>query len=193
MKYMVGIDEVGRGPLAGPVTVGVVCVPAPFTWRHVPAGLRDSKQLTEKARERWYAWVRTQPTIRYAVVSVSAREIDRVGITAAANKAANRALRKLGLSPSAASIRLDHGLAVDVAWKQHSYVKGDERFPEIALASIMAKVTRDAYMVRVAKRYPQYGFDKHKGYGTLSHREAIKQCGLSPLHRKKFCSGILRT
>jgi ribonuclease HII len=181
----VGIDEVGRGPIAGPVTVGVVCVPRYFSWAKV-RGLKDSKQLTEKQREQWYAWVLKQADIQWAVASVAARQVDKIGIAEAARVAARRALASLGLSPSMVSIRLDQGLSVGAEWKQAQFIKGDERFPEIALASVMAKVTRDRYMVCMAKKFPQYGFEKHKGYGTKDHYTALRLHNLIALHRRSF-------
>jgi ribonuclease HII len=189
MKLKVGIDEVGRGPIAGPVTVGVVCVPPHFSWKHVK-GLKDSKQLTEKQREQWYAWVKHRADIRWAVASVSAKEIDRIGIAEAARVAARRALKSLNLNQGVVNIRLDQGLSVGLEWKQEQFIKGDERFSEIALASVMAKVTRDKYMVRMSKKYPAYGFEKHKGYGTAAHRLALSNSGLSGMHRKSFCERI---
>lgn len=190
MHCVVGIDEVGRGPLAGPITVGVVCVPVTFSWKECH-DLKDSKQLTEAMRNRWYQWIKRHPSIRASVSSVSAKEIDRIGIVAAGNLAARRALKKLKLSPKTAVIQLDYGLVVGTQWKQTAYIKGDERFPAIALASIYAKVTRDTYMTRIARQFPQYGFEVHKGYGTKKHRMSIKKSGISSLHRKTFCKKVI--
>lgn len=190
MHCVVGIDEVGRGPLAGPITVGVVCVPVTFSWKECH-DLKDSKQLTEAMRNRWYQWIKRHPSIRASVSSVSAKEIDRIGIVAAGNLAARRALKKLKLSPKTAVIQLDYGLVVGTQWKQTAYIKGDERFPAIALASIYAKVTRDTYMTRIARQFPQYGFEVHKGYGTKKHRLSIKKSGISSLHRKTFCKKVI--
>ncbi len=190
MHCVVGIDEVGRGPLAGPITVGVVCVPVTFSWKECH-DLKDSKQLTEAMRNRWYQWIKRHPSIRASVSSVSAKEIDRIGIVAAGNLAARRALKKLKLSPKTAVIQLDYGLVVGTQWKQTAYIKGDERFPAIALASIYAKVTRDTYMTRIARQFPRYGFEVHKGYGTKKHRMSIKKSGISSLHRKTFCKKVI--
>ncbi len=190
MHCVVGIDEVGRGPLAGPITVGVVCVPVTFSWKECH-DLKDSKQLTEAMRNRWYQWIKRHPSIRASVSSVSAKEIDRIGIVAAGNLAARRALKKLKLSPKTAAIQLDYGLVVGTQWKQTAYIKGDERFPAIALASIYAKVTRDTYMTRIARQFPRYGFEVHKGYGTKKHRMSIKKSGISSLHRKTFCKKVI--
>jgi ribonuclease HII len=190
MRYVVGIDEVGRGPLAGPITVGVVCMAASFSWKHFPK-LKDSKKLSEAARNEWYEFIRTHTKIHAAVASVSAKTIDRIGIVAAGNLAARRALAQLNIKSTECIVQLDRGLVVGKEWQQESYIKGDERFPAIALASIYAKVTRDAYMTRIAKRYPRYGFEVHKGYGTRMHRTAILVHGLSTLHRKTFCKRVI--
>lgn len=186
MQYIVGIDEVGRGPLAGPITVGVVCMPASLSWKHFPK-LKDSKKLSEASREVWHRYIKEHPHIRAAVASVSATVIDRIGIVAAGNLAARRALAQLRLHPKHCDVQLDKGLVVGADWKQKSYIKGDERFPAIALASIYAKVTRDRYMTRISKKYPQYGFGVHKGYGTRFHMHQMRVHNLSPLHRKTFC------
>lgn len=185
MRYIVGIDEVGRGPLAGPITVGVVCIPSRMTWSHFPQ-LKDSKQLSELARERWFTFIKKHSDIRAAVASVPATTIDRIGIVAAGNLAARRALAQLQLNPKHCDVQLDKGLGVGADWKQKSYIKGDERFPAIALASIYAKVTRDRYMTRVSREYPEYAFDIHKGYGTKKHCAAIRTHGVSLLHRRSF-------
>ncbi len=190
MRYVIGIDEVGRGPLAGPITVGVVCIPAALSWKHFPK-LKDSKQLSEIARNEWYTYIQTHKTIKAAVASVSAKTIDRIGIVAAGNLAARRALAQLNIKPAECIVQLDRGLVVGKEWRQKSYIKGDERFPAIALASIYAKVTRDAYMNRIANKYAAYHFNVHKGYGTQTHRTALRKHGLSTLHRATFCKRVI--
>ncbi len=189
MRYIVGIDEVGRGPLAGPITVGVVCMPEDMTWKAFPK-LKDSKQLSEQLRREWYLYIRAHKKLRAAVASVSAATIDRIGIVAAGNLAARRALAQLNVKPAECIVQLDRGLVVGEEWRQESYIKGDERFPAIALASIYAKVTRDRYMTRISKKYPQYGFDVHKGYGTRKHYAAIRTHGTSEHHRKYFLKDV---
>ena len=189
MSWIVGIDEVGRGPLAGPITVGVVCIPRTHTWRHY-RNLKDSKKLSEKNRDAWFKNIQKNSEIRYATASVSAATIDKIGIVRAGNLAAERALKKVGVHPTECIVQLDHGLRVAEIWKQSAYIKGDERFPAIALASICAKVTRDAFMTQMAMRYPVYLFAEHKGYGTRTHRMLIKKHGLSTLHRKSFCKNV---
>ncbi|MFH1193013.1 MAG: ribonuclease HII [Candidatus Jorgensenbacteria bacterium] len=200
---LVGIDEVGRGPLAGPVTVAAVTASARF-WRsakRVGVPLRDSKQLSARQRETWLRHMRTEAargTVRYALASVYPKTIDRVNITQAANLAATRAFARLAvrhkLSLAHTRVLLDGGLYLrESALFRLGYgrtpktiVKGDERFPPIMLASIVAKVTRDRAMVRLHRRFPVYGFDEHKGYGTKRHIRAIKKHGSSEAHRLTF-------
>lgn len=182
-----GIDEVGRGPLAGPIAVGAVAVPYEIhEWKHWE-GLKDSKKLSEKKRVVWNDMVQGRDDVRSAVVMVGAKEIDAMGIAAAARRAAAEALAALSLVPTEAEVLLDHGLRVPDAWQQEAFVKGDERFPSIALASIVAKVARDTLMVAMDTRYPGYGFAAHKGYGTKAHAISIREKGLSPIHRATFC------
>lgn len=190
MRFIVGIDEVGRGPLAGPITVGVVCIPATHTWKQFP-GLKDSKQLSESRRNEWFQIIKNHPKISAVTVSIPATVIDTIGIVAAGNLAANRALKKLKLSPRTCIVQLDYGLRVAPVWKQTAYIKGDERFPAIALASVFAKVTRDTYMDRISKKFPTYGFDEHKGYGTKKHCASIRKYGISSMHRSTFCRKVI--
>ncbi|MAZ29725.1 ribonuclease HII [bacterium] len=202
-KWLIGVDEVGRGPLAGPVAVGVACVPAGFAWRQLP-GVTDSKQLTEAKREEIFKRARELQqagALRYEVSLVSAKVIDRIGIVPAINLAMDRALQRLttkkqntsvnwGILPSECTVKLDGGLrAPERFGVQETIIKGDARESIIGLASIMAKVTRDRYMTRLAKRaaHTPYNFHIHKGYGTKAHRAAISKYGLSDQHRKSFC------
>ena len=194
-KYIVGIDEVGRGPLAGPVVVAAIMMPSDGIKKI--AGLpplRDSKKLSEKQREEWFRYLK-EIKAQYAVARVSPKVIDRINIAKAANLAASRALLRLiatyYLPVSRLRIVLDGGLFLlpDVARKCGSVrtvVRGDERIPIISLASIVAKVTRDRYMKRLDRRFPQFGFAEHKGYGTRSHYRALKRQGSSPIHRLTF-------
>lgn len=189
--WVIGIDEVGRGPLAGPIAVGAVAIPVEYAgWEHWST-LKDSKKLSEKNRVVWDVRVRNKEVpciIRHAVSMVDATVIDKQGIQFAARTAASEALRKLELTPDDATVLLDKGLSIEPEWSQEQFVKGDERFPVIALASIVAKVARDAHMVDIASLHPQYLFDVHKGYGTAKHREAIRHHGLIPtIHRVSFC------
>lgn len=201
--YHLGCDEVGRGPLAGPVTVTCLALPHRYSKAYfrrlekngvVPA-LKDSKQLNPAMRDRWYTWIQQQTDIYCTTVSISAHTIDALGITNAANNAATSAYTSLckKIEPhTTQTLRLDHGLTVKNAPHQRAYIKGDERFPEIALASIVAKVTRDRLMAKLDKLLPMYSFAKHKGYGTLAHRKAIQSHGLSNFHRKSFCKNTVR-
>ena len=206
--WIVGVDEVGRGPLAGPVTVCALLVHAnqqPTIDNKRPK-LKDSKKLMPSQREEWFAWIKREKKegrIYYSVVSIQPKTVDRINVTASANRAAGRAIRnvleKSGVNPKQVRIRLDGGIYPSLKTSAeggpafggeiHStktVIKGDEKIPAISLASIVAKVTRDRYMVRLAKRFPKYGFEKHKGYGTRMHRVRIKKHGISPHHRLTF-------
>jgi len=190
MKWIVGIDEAGRGALAGPVAVGAVLVPKDFDWAQIP-GVADSKQVSPKNREAIFR--RTQQLekegkLTTAVALVSEKVIDKKGITFAVRQGIVRALAELAPDPRTAYIKLDGLLHAPAEFThQTTIIKGDVTEKEISLASIMAKVTRDRYMVRVAKKYPRYGFEIHKGYGTLIHRKNIKKYGLEVMHRTTFC------
>ena len=193
MRYVIGVDEVGRGALAGPVVVAAVLVPSGF---RLPAGMvvRDSKQHTARQREERATFAREHPGIRYAVARVTPAVIDKINISRAANLAAQRAVNKLvGYSNVLKNIRivLDGGLRVGWGGKLvKGTPKADEKFLPVALASIVAKVARDKYMRRLARRRPEYGFERHVGYGTAAHREAVKKWGLAPEHRISFCRSI---
>lgn len=207
MKIVIGIDEVGRGPLAGPVVVACVALPSSFllttknyklkTSLKTPCPLRDSKKLTEKQRTAWYAWIKKQPSIKYTSARCTPRTIDIINITKAANCAAERAYQKLltllPLKTNNYKLKtlLDAGLRLPKHITQKSIIKGDEKIPAIALASILAKVARDAYMERMHKRYPHYSFNKNKGYGTATHIKTLKRHGPCPLHRLTFIRKIL--
>ncbi len=190
-KSLIGIDEAGRGPLAGPVAVGAVMVPADFDWSLV-AGATDSKKMTEKARERIYAimlQLRETGVLDFAVAFSSAKMIDTEGIVPAVHTAIASALVKFSeVKPREVKVLLDGGLrAPDHFLDQETIIRGDLLEPVISLASIAAKVERDRLLVKAAKRYPFYGFEIHKGYGTLAHRSAIQKYGLCDLHRATFC------
>lgn len=193
MEYIVGVDEAGRGPLAGPVAVGVVAVQKGFDWTQIP-GVRDSKKMTPLQRERVYARLRALSqagALRYAVSFASAQTIDRIGIVAAVGRALEQALQRLKVAPHVCSVLLDGSLKASAIWKkQKTIIRGDDSEPVISLASIAAKVERDRRMVRLAKKHQEYGFEVHKGYGTAVHIAAIKKHGLSLLHRATFCRGL---
>ena len=201
MHYLIGIDEAGRGPLAGPVAVGAVLVPVDFDWKLVE-GVRDSKKLSEKRREEIFARaseLEKSHSLRYAVSTSSAAYIDRYGIVPAIKRALAEALSKLtedgplhAKDGPRYEILLDGGLHAPSQFStQKSIIRGDDTEPIISLASIMAKVTRDRLMKRLSAKYPEYDFHVHKGYGTLAHRSAIQMYGLSEVHRTTFCSRIL--
>lgn len=194
MEYLIGIDEAGRGALAGPVCVGVVLMPADFSWESVFAlitrrgtpQLRDSKKLSAQQREILYEHIVAHGSLRHAHALVDAPTIDEIGIANAARQAAAMALTTLGVSHARARVLLDAGLSVSGEWQQESFVKGDERIPVIALASIIAKVSRDRHMDELSLSHEGYGFDIHKGYGTQGHYQALRSKGVSPEHRRTF-------
>lgn len=190
-RWTIGIDEAGRGPLAGPVAVGVFAVSEAFD-HTLLTGIRDSKTLSEKKRESWYALLTEQHNTRWAVGLASADDIDRCGIVAAVRKAMTHALSELELHPGACRVLLDGSLRAPVPYaEQTTIVRGDATVPVISAAAILAKVTRDRHMQLLDQTYPEYGFAGHKGYGTALHRAAIVQYGLSPEHRTTFCQSTL--
>lgn len=198
MQYVVGVDEAGRGPLAGPVAVGVVMVPQNFNIKKVFPGVADSKKLTEKKREEIYTLLQQaqrNETLRYVVVFTSAQMIDRDGITKAVRDAVWRGVHKLvcrDLAPreqSSVRVLLDGLLVAPPEYVQKTIIRGDATEPIISLASIAAKVERDRLMVEYAKKFPNYGFEVHKGYGTQKHLAAIKKFGLCAIHRTTFKIG----
>ncbi|HRH26448.1 MAG TPA: ribonuclease HII [Candidatus Paceibacterota bacterium] len=192
-EYIIGIDEVGRGPLAGPTTVGVSAV---CTYGKKPPVLTladDSKAMSPEMREYIFAEatrVRNK-TVWFEVSSVAASVIDTVGINKAIYQAMVSALKKLearGIGPHNSFVYLDGGLRAPEGYHQKTIIRGDSKVKVISLASIVAKVTRDRLMDRMGKKYAAYGFGQHKGYGTAGHRQAIREFGLSNIHRRSFCS-----
>ncbi len=193
-SHLVGVDEAGRGPLAGPVAVGVVKVPIDFDWALVP-GVGDSKQLSEKAREEVYAAAseaRRAGALNWSVSLVSAVVIDKKGIVLAVTLAMHRCFKKLRLDAKEVEVKLDGSLSAPSEYIQETIVKGDAKEPVIGLASIVAKVTRDRYMRRRASlaAFAPYNFATHKGYGTKDHCQAIAEYGLSSEHRASYCKNI---
>jgi len=192
-KFVVGIDEVGRGPVAGPVTVCAVLMTQDaykdFQEGDICEKLRDSKKLSEKKREEWFERIQEwqkDGMLDFAFFNLSAGGVDKFGIVSAIQKCLNKCLEKLD-TPIDARIMLDGGLqAPDKFTDQEAFIKGDANHPIIALASIVAKVNRDNYMKEKASEYPEYGLEAHKGYGTKKHMEAIEKYGLSNFHRKSF-------
>ncbi len=187
-KYIVGIDEVGRGPIAGPVSV-CACVIEQKHQQQVRKRLRgitDSKQLNEQQRESFFVNIqdlRKKGLLDYAISHVSARVIDNKGISFAIKTALARSLKKLDLDTNNTFVYLDGSLSAPIHFHQETVIKGDQKIFHIAVASVIAKVLRDRKMCRYAKKYPQYGFERHKGYGTAQHRALVKKHGISPFHR----------
>jgi ribonuclease HII len=189
---IVGVDEAGRGPLAGPVAVGVVKVPHDFDWGLI-AGVGDSKKVSPKNREaifRHAQALKKEGHLDYRVVLVSASKIDTQGIAVVIRKSIEKALASL--APVQAHIKLDGALKAPSQYiHQDTIIKGDAKEKVIGLASILAKVTRDRYMVRVSRKYPEYDFEVHKGYGTKKHRELIQKYGVCKEHRNTFLTRIV--
>lgn len=194
-SYIVGIDEAGRGPLAGPVAVGLVCIPVDFD-KKLFGKAKDSKMLTPKVREEIFLETKKlhkHKKLSYAVSMVHAEVIDKRGITYAIKLCIKRCLKKCGVNPEETMVLLDGSLkAPEEFMYQKTIIKGDQKEKVIGLASIMAKVTRDRWMGKVAKGYPEYGFEIHKGYGTKKHREHIRKYGVSSIHRRSFLTRIKR-
>ena len=192
MKTIVGIDEVGRGPVAGPVAV---CSFVIFDeaiideMKNFAVSLRDSKQLSKRSRELWFDRLndfQKQEKCDFCVSMVSANEIDRIGISKAIKKALAETLDILECENDVL-VLLDGSLHAPATFKnQVTIIKGDEKEPAISFASIVAKVTRDRYMTEQAKKFPKYGFENHVGYGTRAHYQAIKKYGMTKLHRRSF-------
>lgn len=174
-----GVDEAGRGPLAGPVCAAAVILPRGF----MPEGLNDSKKLSEKKREALYPVI-IENAIAYGIAFAEVEEIEELNILGATFLAMNRAISMLPETPGLALI--DGNRTKGIQCPAISVVGGDGKCADIAAASILAKVTRDRYMNELAERYPQYGFEKHKGYGTKDHYAAIREFGPSPVHRMSF-------
>lgn len=177
---VVGVDEAGRGPLAGPVSVGAAILPEGFTHDLI----NDSKKLSEKKRELLYEEIAADSSIQWSVVLVEPEEIDEVNILRATHLGMERAVAALGVKPG---LCLIDGLPLPrFPYPHEGIVKGDSKSLSIATASIFAKVTRDRVMREAAKKYPGYGFEKHKGYGTKAHLEALRTLGPCPIHRRSF-------
>jgi ribonuclease HII len=178
-KYVCGVDEAGRGPLAGPVCAAAVILPRGIEIE----GLNDSKKLTEKKRERLFDVI-CQQAISYAVAWADEKEIDEYNILNATYMAMNRAISKLSVNPDITLI--DGNRSEGIQYSNKCIVGGDGKSANIAAASILAKVSRDRFMVQMAEKYPQYMFEKHKGYPTKLHYDMLRSYGPSPIHRKTF-------
>lgn len=189
MELILGIDEAGRGPLAGPVAVGGVVAPSDFPFFEVFPDLNDSKRLSEKKREGIFS-VLEASEVRFHVALIEAWVIDAEGIVPAIRSGVAEVLQALMPDASSGRVLLDGSLHAPEAYTQETIIGGDGKIPAIMLASVSAKVVRDRRMKELHKTYPAYGFDAHKGYGTRSHIEAIQSLGLSPLHRRTFCGNF---
>ena len=186
---MLGVDEAGRGPLAGPVAVGVVAVPEGFDVEREFPGVADSKKLSEKKREKIFALLEARAAkgdTRFTVEFESAETIDREGISFAVRSAVARGVNILAPDSAIVRVQLDGALRAPPEYAQETIINGDELIPLISLASIAAKVERDRLMCSLAKEYPEYNFEKHKGYGTKAHYEALHKYGLCDIHRRSF-------
>ena len=179
-----GVDEAGRGPLAGPVYAAAVILPQDF----IIEGLNDSKKLTEKRREELYDVI-IQNAVAYSIFSVDEKRIDEINILNATYEAMNGAVNSLSVVPD--YVLIDGNSIKGMEIEYETVVKGDAKSASIAAASILAKVARDRYITEIAATYPQYGFEKHKGYGTAAHTEAILKYGPSPIHRRTFLKKLL--
>tara|TARA_B100000745_G_scaffold194599_1_gene128039 strand:- start:5409 stop:6023 length:615 start_codon:yes stop_codon:yes gene_type:complete len=191
-KYIIGIDEAGRGPVAGPVSVGAVCADVSAVIEHelFAKGIRDSKKLTAKQRDILFNWIHENSNLRHGVGLIGPDIIDTKGIVFATRLAMENAIEQVlpgGCSMDDVTILLDGGLyAPEIYKNQETIIKGDEKEVLIALASVMAKVSRDRDMERLGLEYPEYGFEGHKGYGTKAHYAALRENGMCQAHRRSF-------
>ena len=179
VDILCGVDEAGRGPLAGPVCAAAVILPRGIEID----GLNDSKKLSEKKRDKLFDVICSE-AVSFGIAFASVEEIEEINILNAAMLAMNRAIEKLSVKPSLALI--DGNCNSGISMPSRCIVKGDAKCADIAAASNLAKVTRDRYMIKMAEKYPEYHFEKHKGYGTKLHYEMLDKYGASDIHRKSF-------
>lgn len=179
-----GTDEAGRGPLAGPVYAAAVILPEGLL---IP-GLNDSKKLSEKRREELFDVI-TEKALAYSIAAADEKRIDEINILNASLEAMNIAVGALDIKPD--FVLVDGNTTRGLCFPCEAVVKGDAKSASIAAASILAKVSRDRYMMKMAEEYPQYGFEKHKGYGTKAHSESILKYGPCPIHRRSFLKKLL--
>ncbi len=178
-RLMAGVDEVGRGPLAGPVVAAAVILDPDKPIK----GLADSKKLTKKRREQLYDEI-TQKALAWSIARAEVAEIDEINILQASLLAMSRAVAALPISPDHALV--DGNQLPPLNCTAETIIKGDEKIPAISAASIIAKVARDREMAAMALKYPGYGFSKHSGYPTKAHMQALKELGVTPIHRRSF-------
>ena len=176
-----GVDEVGRGPLAGPVVCAAVIMPLDDD--SLIVGVDDSKKLSEKKREQLSEEIKKR-ALAYTIVEIDEKTIDEINILEATKIGMKRAIESLSLTPDV--VLTDGNMTIDISHKQHSVIHGDALSYSIGAASIIAKVYRDNMMDEYAKTYPQYAFERNKGYGTAAHIQGIKEHGLCPIHRRTF-------
>ncbi len=183
-ELLAGVDEAGRGPLAGPVFAAAVILPPDL----IIEGLNDSKKLSEKKRDALFDIIK-EKAVAYAVASVDEKEIDEINIRNATYKAMNMAVNMLNIKPE--YVIVDGDAVTNMEIPHECVIKGDAKSRSIAAASILAKVSRDRFLLELDEKYPQYQFAKHKGYGTALHTALIKEFGPSPVHRMSFLKNIL--
>lgn len=184
-NFVCGVDEAGRGPLCGPVVAAAVILPKD----EYIEGVNDSKKLTEKKREKLYDDIMKKAVA--ASIGISDVDvIEKVNILNATKLAMKQAIEKLSIKPD--YVLIDGNQMIDINIKAETVVSGDAKSLSIAAASIIAKVTRDRMLIEFDKKYPEYGFAKHKGYGTKSHIEAIQKYGLTDIHRPSFCKKFVK-
>lgn len=182
--YIAGVDEAGRGPLAGPVYAAAVILPDDV----IIEGINDSKKLSEKKREELFEVIK-EKALSYAVCPINEKRIDEINILQATYEAMRGAVNGLEIKPDYVLVDGNRDPGLDVPCE--TVVKGDSKSMSIAAASILAKVSRDRYISEMAEKYPGYGFEKHKGYGTKAHYEAIQKLGVCEIHRRTFLKKIL--
>ncbi len=183
-KFVAGVDEAGRGPLAGPVFAACVILPDDC----IIDGINDSKKLSEKKREQLFEEI-TKKAITYSIASIDEKIIDEVNILNATHMAMNKAVDEMMIKPD--YVLIDGNSIKNMTTPHETIVKGDAKSISIAAASILAKVSRDRFICEIADKYPEYEFEKHKGYGTKVHTDALKKYGPCEIHRKSFLKKIL--
>ncbi|MBU2545082.1 ribonuclease HII [Patescibacteria group bacterium] len=195
IAFVVGIDEAGRGPLAGPVIACAITFPEFPISNFQFSKIKDSKKLSAKKREEIYKLLKKNPDVKWGIGRVSEKVIDKINILQATKLAMKRAVKNLDKkvteslsvkSDSVTFLLIDGNFGIDLDFPQKSIIKGDQKVFSCAAASIIAKVSRDRMMIKYHDKYPEYGFNRHKGYGTKLHRKAVKKYGFCDIHRKTF-------
>jgi len=185
-RVAAGIDEVGRGPLAGPIIACAVIFSPKTKSSKIPSKLRDSKKLSAKQREKYYQLFLKHPNIQWGIGKITEKTIDRINIYQATKLAMERAVHNLSRKIVPGFLYIDGIMEINVSIPQKTMVRGDETIQLCAMASIIAKVTRDRFMMNYHKKYPHYGFNLHKGYGTRLHIAMLKKYGPCSIHRRSF-------